>query len=1106
MSSSWKYLALIGCMLSLWACKNNKADNQLFQVLSNDSTGIHFNNQLKPTSAFNLFSYMYYYNGAGIGAGDFNNDGLTDLFFAANQGNNALYLNRGKMHFEDVTNLTTLYNDTTAWSTGVSVIDINNDGLLDVYICRVGNYKILKGKNQLLVNQGLNANGIPQFKDEAASYGIDFSGFSTQAAFVDYDLDGDVDMFLLNHSVNHDGNYAPRSLFTNTFDSLAGHRFYLNENNHFRDVTKLTGIHSSKIGYGLGVVVSDINMDGWPDIYVGNDFHENDYLYINQKNGSFKDESTNQLMHTSQFTMGVDAADINNDAYPDIISMDMLPYESYMLKRSLSEDDYNIFQHKLLYGYSYQYARNNLQLNNRNGLFSEIGQYAGLHSTDWSWAALWMDFNNDGNKDLFVTNGIPKRMNDIDYINFVSGGEIQQKLTSNSIQDKDLALIKKFPEIKIPNQFFINKGNTQFANFTDSIANNPLTFSNGAAYTDLDNDGDLDIVVNNINDQAMIYRNNTNQNNTLAAFVKINPLGFPKNKNALGTKVILFSGNKTYLYEKSPVHGFLSSMNEPLLIGLKNIKVDSTYLIWPNNQFQKIDLKTNTLQSINYTSNLPYVNYDVLKKQINKAQTNLPDWKDVTSVSGINYVHKENPFNEFDREPLIPHMTASEGPATAIADINHDGLEDIFIGSSKGNHPVIYVQQKNNRFVAMPQPALQVDSMWEHIDAQWVDVNQDKHVDLVIATGGNEYYGTDEHLLPLLYLNDGSGNLTRLKDAFSDIYITQSQVVTEDFNGDGFPDLFIAGRTVPWQYGITPRSYLLQNDGTGHFKDVTAGYSSALVNPGMVTSAQWVDFNKDLQKDLLLTYEWGGIELFIKDGNKFKPKDITTLHGWWQFAYSNDIDKDGDLDIIAGNLGLNTRLKASIDKPVCLYINDFDDNGRIEQIMTYYVGAVETPFSSKIQLEKQLPLLKKKYLYAEDFAKASLQDLFGKTKLNNALKLTAACFENVVLINDGKLNFNMLPLPNEAQFSTYKAALVLPNSPQILLMGNYYNYNVELGKQDADFGTFIQFQNQHLLSFQAFANMPIKGQVNKLLPIKLSNTNAYLIIRNNESAMLMQTK
>ncbi|NBO58358.1 MAG: CRTAC1 family protein, partial [Chitinophagia bacterium] len=611
---------------------------------------------------------MYYYNGAGVGAGDFNNDGLIDLFFAANRTGNAVYLNKGNLHFEDITSKAGIALD-GGWNTGVSVVDINNDGMLDIYVCQVGNYKILKGKNHLFVCTSIDQQGIPHYEDQAVNYGLDFSGYSTHAAFLDYDKDGDLDMFLLNHSVNHDGNYAPRANFEGQYDMLVGQRLYRNDQKktgdhlsiHFTDVTRNTGIRGTKIGYGLGVAVADINMDGWPDLYIGNDFHENDYLYINQKNGTFKDESTQQLMHTSQFSMGVDVADVNNDAFPEIISMDMLPYDPYMLRRSLSEDDYNIFQQKLLYGYHYQYARNNFQLNQRNGKFSEIGQYAGLFATDWSWAALWMDFNNDGNKDLFVTNGIPKRMNDIDYINFVSGDELQQKLRTNGLEQKDLALIEKFPSIKLPNQFFVNTGTLKFNNITEGIPKNPLTFSNGAVYTDLDNDGDLDIVVNNINDPVLLYENNSNSKKSTTDFVKISLSGFPQNQQALGTKLILFEKEKMYTYEHQSVHGFQSSMTGPMHIGLSGITPDSAILIWPNDQYQSIQIQRNTTMQISYKAALPFFDYSTLRMHDANASSILLE--DLTKQTGIEYNHVENPFNEFDREPLIPHMVSAEGPA-----------------------------------------------------------------------------------------------------------------------------------------------------------------------------------------------------------------------------------------------------------------------------------------------------------------------------------------------------------------------------------------------------------------------------------------------------------
>ena len=466
----------------------------MFEVLDSSKTGLLFSNKLKPTQAFNMFKYMYFYNGGGVGAGDFNNDGLIDLFMSANQGDDKLYLNKGNLNFKDVTAEAKIPQD-GGWSTGVSVVDINNDGLLDIYICRVGEFETLHGHNQLLICKGIDKNGVPFYEDEAKQYGLDFSGFSTQAVFVDYDMDGDLDCFLLNHSVHHNGSFAPRKNFLGTYHPLSGDRLYRNDGNHFTDVTRQSNINSSGISYGLGVAVADINLDGYPDLYVGNDFHENDYLYINQKNGTFKEEVNDHLMHTSQFSMGVDVADVNNDGYPEIISMDMLPSDPYILKRSLGEDEYDLFQYKIAAGYNYQYTMNNLQLNRRNGMFSEVGLYSGVYATDWSWAPLWMDFDNDGLKDLFISNGIPKRMNDMDYVNFISNQEIQNKISSNKMDEKDMALVNKFPEIKTPNRLFKNNGNMAFSDVNPQVDNDKPTYSNGAVYADFDNDGDLDIVV-----------------------------------------------------------------------------------------------------------------------------------------------------------------------------------------------------------------------------------------------------------------------------------------------------------------------------------------------------------------------------------------------------------------------------------------------------------------------------------------------------------------------------------------------------------------------------------------------------------------------------------
>lgn len=1118
-------LWLLGSIcFSFSACKN-QAGETVFTPITSAETGLDFTNTLTPTPAFNLFSYMYYYNGAGVGAGDFNNDGKIDLFFAANQQANRLYLNKGQLQFVDITKAAEIPTD-IAWSTGVSVVDINNDGLLDIYICRVGNYKVLKGKNQLLVCTKIDEKGIPHYQDQAAQYGLDFSGFSTQAAFLDYDGDGDLDLFLLNHSVNHDGNYAPRKNFENTFDSLAGQKFYRNDtklnasgvtDGRFTDITRTVGINGSKIGYGLGVAVADINLDGWPDIYVGNDFHENDYLYINNQKGQFEEKGRKQLMHTSQFTMGVDIADANNDGLPEIVSMDMLPYESYMLRRSLSEDDYNIFQNKLAFGYTHQYARNNLQYNRGNLQFSEVGQYAGIHATDWSWASLWMDFNNDGNKDLFVSNGIPKRMNDIDYINFVSGEALQEKLKNNSLESKDLTLINQFPEIKIPNQFFLNKGSLNFNNISSNINNNPNSFSNGAVYADLDNDGDLDIVVNNINDPVLVYQNNTNKDSTANNYAKIELVGAKQNRLAIGAKLLVYAKDQVYTHEQFPVHGFLSSMQVPIIVGLNQIKPDSSILIWPDQSVQRVQLQAGKTQQIVFQSGLP--KYDFAQQIKSQEKVNPSYFEDITEATGLNYQHIENPFNEFDREPLIPYMTSAEGPALAIADINGDGLEDVFVGASKSFHNAVYLQQTNGKFKPMPQPAMLQDSMWENTDAIWADVNKDGATDLVIASGGNEYYGEDAHLLPLLYLNDGKGNLTRKVDAFAAIYTTQSKIVADDINGDGHIDLFIAGRVEPWKYGVAPRSYLLQNDGTGKFKDVTSTYSTDLLNPGMITDAQFVDINKDGTKDLLLSAAWGTIDVFIKSGNKYTKQTLLNQTGWWQSVTVTDMNEDGQLDIIAGNFGLNSRLKASEQEPVTMYVNDFDNNGRAEQVITYYLQGKEMPFASKIQLEKSLPVLKKKFLYAEDFAKASLDQLFDSDKLNKSLQLKATQFANIILINKGKGKFEPVEIPMNAQLSNYRVVIPfkgITKKQQLaqstsrvnmgnnyLLLGNFGYNNIEIGRQDADFGTLLEWSQQGSPEASAM-KMLIEGEVRKTATIKIGNASCWILAKNNGALQVLK--
>ncbi|MEY2811671.1 MAG: hypothetical protein RI991_666, partial [Bacteroidota bacterium] len=661
--SNWLLVAL----LFAFGCKQKT--KPLFEVLDEEKTGLHFANNLKPNAKVNMLTYMYFYNGAGLATADFNNDGKVDVFFCSNQGENKLFLNEGNLHFKDVTASTKIPQD-GGWSTGVSVVDINHDGLLDLYVCRVGNYENLQQGNQLLICKGIGADGIPVYAEESGTYGLSFNGFSTQAAFFDQDLDGDLDMYLLNHSLRYNSTFNARPTYFNTYDSLSGDRFYRNVDGKYINETKEVGINSSIIGYGLGIVISDINVDGYPDIYIGNDFHENDYLYINNKKGGFVETLDSSMLHTSQFSMGVDAADVNNDGLPEIVSMDMLPEDPYILKRSLGEDEYNLFNMKLRYGYNYQYARNNLQYNRGNGQFSEVGVYAGIHATDWSWAPLWMDFDNDGKKDLFVSNGIPRRLNDIDYVNFISNDDIQSKIRSGEMTEKEMQIIEKFPQIKLKNKFFLNKNELKFEDVANAIQNDQETFSNGAAYADFDNDGDLDIIVNNIDAAPLVYKNNSAD--SLHQSIQIQLKGSDHNTNAIGTKAILYSKAGISVYEKYPVRGFQSSMEVPLHLGIGNNTIDSIHLIWPDRSFQVIKSSAIQLEmTIAYQAGLPQYDYE-----LNKSTNNAAWSQEAVAV----LAHEENRFNEFDREPLLPHMLSTEGPAFAMGDINNDGLNDIFFG------------------------------------------------------------------------------------------------------------------------------------------------------------------------------------------------------------------------------------------------------------------------------------------------------------------------------------------------------------------------------------------------------------------------------------------
>jgi hypothetical protein len=1078
-----------------------------FKLLDGQATGLSFINHLEPTLHFNIFNNMYFYNGAGVSAGDVNNDGLIDLFFTSNQEANRLFLNEGNIRFTDVTEEAKI-GGLSGWSSGTCFVDINNDGLLDIYVSQIGDFGIVTGKNQLYICLGLNDSGIPVYEDQAINYGLDLIGFSTQASFFDYDLDGDLDMYMLNHSLHQNGTFGQRHTFVGTKHPTAGDKLMRNDGSRFIEVTMEAGIESSVVGYGLGVVTGDVNLDGWPDIYIGNDFHENDYLYINQQDGTFRELLTEQIQHTSRFSMGVDMADINNDGFGDIISLDMHPYDPITLKSAQGENALDVFNFKLRYGYAQQYAFNNLQLNRGNGTFSEIARFAGIFATDWSWAPLFLDFDNDGYKDLFVSNGIPRRMNDLDYINFRMNSDLRWKANANDLDAEDLLLVEKMPRIKLPNKFFHNSGKLQFEEFQTQIHGNLPSYSNGAVYADLDNDGDLEIVVNNIEDKPFVYQNLTIENGASGKdYVALKLSGTPNNINAIGTKVIIYKGSEKLFYEYFPTRGFQSSMLTPLHIGLGDIdEVDSLLIIWPDHGYQVITHPDhNQTLDLKWEKGLPQFDFGKLHKE----PVSPFEMVDITTKTRLEYEHKENPFLEFRREGLIPHMVSSEGPALAIGDLNADGLEDVFLGSSKHKTSAVFIQTPEGTFENRTPVEILNDSLFEDVDAVFVDIENDGDLDIAVASGGNEFWNDEEPRLQRIYFNDGDGSFFVDKEIFGETFLTASCVLPADFNKDGLVDLFFGARAVPWNYGKTPKSYLFENKGDGHFEEVTKKYSDKLAHAGLVKNGAWADIDQDGDSDLILALEWDAIQVYVNQGNSFEKRKLNDLNGWWNYVLPYDFDQDGDIDILAGNLGKNSKLRPSKTEPVRLYINDFDGNGQIEQVLTYYLAGREIPFANHEETTTQLESVKKNFLLAQDFAKASLHDLFGEKELSEAELLEVNTFESVLLENiGGDLEFQTHILPDELQLSTLNAAALFDfagkGSSKIVLGGNFYDNNIAMGRYDASYGHILTISENSDLTVFPIGNLNIKGQVKRIERIQIGGENCLIIAKNN--AMLQVIK
>jgi enediyne biosynthesis protein E4 len=1088
-------------LLSIGSCDLSK--DIKFRIVPSDESGILFRNELSESVDLNIFNYMYFYNGGGVAVGDVNGDSLLDIYFTANTTSNELYLNKGGLSFQDITKEAGVAGF-KGWATGVTMADVNSDGLLDIYVCYLGDHLNFEDRNQLFINKGNDKNGVPVFSDEANSYGLDLTGFSTQALFFDYDNDNDLDMFMLNHSLHENGTFGKSGELRYKYHPLAGDRLMRNDNGYFVDVSKQSGIYQSALGYGLGVVASDVNMDGWMDIYVGNDFHENDYLYINQQDGTFKEILEHSMPHTSRYTMGCDMADFNNDGFPDILSMDMLPADPQILKSSAAEDPYDVFYFKKDFGYNVQFTRNSLQLNNGDGTFSEIGLFAGISATDWSWATFFADFNLDGHKDIFVSNGIVRRSNDLDYINFISADSIQMKLKSD-MTEKEMVFFKKMPQVKIPNFLFINNGDSTFTNLAPEWGLTKASYSSGAAYADLDNDGDIDIVTNNLNEVAFLYENQfitQPQKPDAPGYLKFSFEGPKGNTFGVGAKVILYKGDKIQIQEVLPTRGYQSSVDYRLTFGLGSTQVvDSVIVIWPNGTFQKvINVERNqhlTLKSVDATGKFSY----------NRFHFRSQFFENVTDDIAVDYIHKENSFVEFNREGLLPHMLSAEGPAVAVGDVNNDGLDDIYLGGAKWQISELWLQTGKGTFVRSFQEAFKNDSTYEDVDAILIDVDNDNDKDLVVASGGNEFWAPSVYTSPRLYINDGKGEFTR-STAFFGIYLTGSCVSAADVDKDGDVDLFFGARAIPWRYGKKPDSYLLMNDGKGNFSDVTSVIAPEFRSLGFVKDAKWSDIDGDKDMDLIVASEWSSLLIFVNENGmltKSQNNGLELLSGWWNVITPFDFDKDGDMDFLAGNLGLNSKLKATQEEPVRMYVNDFDGNGTSEQVLTHIVNGKEYPFNTRDEMIKQIPSLKKKYLSYKKYAEADIIDVFGEKNIDSAKVYAATNFQHGFIRNEGNGKFTFFPLPNVTQFSWVNDFLVddynSDGNFDVLVVGNFYPINIQMGQYDASYGQLLLGNGRggFIPVAQQNSGFSVNRETRKLRKILAGDKHYFMAIRNNSS-------
>jgi len=1039
----------------------------LFSLLRPKDSGIRFANQLQETDSSNSIFYEYYYNGAGLAIGDVNNDGLSDIFFGANMSESRLYLNKGNLKFEDVTEKCGI-KTRGKWVTGVSLVDINQDGWLDIYLCVAGN--INDDYHNLLYISNGDKDHLA-FTEQAATAGLDDDGYSTQAEFFDYDRDGDLDVYIVTAamSVPNKNALRPRK---NDGSMINTDRLYRNDGIDpqtklpvFHNVSKEAGITWD--GFGLGASVCDINKDGWPDIYVGNDYISNDLLYVNQGDGTFKEMIKNYTSHISNSTMGVDIADFNNDGLVDIFTLDMQP-EDYYRKRIMAGNmrDYGRYMKELEAGYSPQYIRNMLQMNNGEidgqYAFSEIGQLAGIFETDWSWAPLFADFDNDGYKDLFIGNGIAHDMTNMDFSQMWTTKVKENPSIQFSVLYKLLMNdLNKKGNVKKPNVIYRNSGGLTFENKTDAWGLDQPLYSTGSAFSDLDNDGDLDLVLNNINDPASVYENTLIRKDSVnrkSHFLAIQLKGDSLNKGGIGAKITLFYGLKQQYYEHFPIRGFQSMVDPKIHFGLGEVTlIDSLYIWWPDGKEQYLyNLTSDQVLSINY-----------LQASSDLKHRIIPDRKKIfTSHSGktkINYKHNERQFIDFDIQPLVPHQYSQEGPGIAVGDVNSDGLDDFFVGGSTGFSGRIFIQGKADSFVSYPLPG---NNNYEDMGALLFDADGDGDNDLYVVSGGSGLPPGNPFYADRLYINNGKGEFVMDKNALPDNRVCGSQVTAADFDKDGDLDLFVCGRVDLENYPIPPRSFLLRNDSKGskvHFTDITSQVCMDLERPGLIAAALWTDFNKDGWSDLILAGEWMPLTFFKNDQGKLinvtSGTGLEKYTGWWNSLTAADFDKDGDIDYIAGNLGLNTQYKVSQDQPMQIVAKDFDMNGTIDPVCSYYVQGKSYPIYHRNLLLTQIPSLQNKFKTYEEYAKASMADIFPENSLNGAYIRDSRFFETAYVENQGNGSFKLQSLTTEAQISPVFGMLSgdynSDGKTDLLLVGNSYSSSIADGQYDASIGLYL---------------------------------------------------